>query len=162
MEFHPDVFYLSLATFLIGMWLCSLIFLPQLKAWMDARQKGVEDQLATADRRQKEAEALKVEFETKVKALEGQTVETLQKARQEASKMKDDIVQTSRKEAELLLSEARKALESERREVTQALQREVGQMALDIAQKVVRSTVDAKVQEKLVAENLKELDARKN
>jgi len=162
MEFHSDVFFLSLATFLIGMWLCSLIFLPQLKAWMDQRQKGVEDQLATAEKRHKEAESLKGEFEAKVKALEGQTVETLRQARQDASKMKDEIVQASRKEAEMILSEARKALENERREVTQALQKQVGQMALEIAQKVVRSSVDAKAQEKLVAENIKELEARKN
>ncbi len=162
MEFSLDVFLLQLATFLVGMWLSSKIFLPQLKAWMDAREKGITDQLATADQRQKEAEGLKAEFEKKVKALETQTVEALQKARQEANHMREEIVQTSRKEAEMLLSEARKAIESERREVTQALQKEVGQMAVTIAEKIVRSTLDAKVQDKLVQEGLKELGARKN
>lgn len=162
MEFNLQVFILQLATFIVGMWLSKLIFLPYLKGWMSERQKRIQDQLATAEKRQKDAEALKAEFENKVKELEQNTADILQRTRQEATKSRDEVVQMARKEAELILSDARKAIESERQEVTQALQKEVGALAVSIAEKILRTTVDAKAQEKLVQEGVKELGARKN
>jgi F-type H+-transporting ATPase subunit b len=162
MEFNLTVFILQLATFIVGMWLCSLIFLPQLKQWMSDRQKRIEDQLANAEKRQKEAEALKADFEKKAKEFEQNTQEVLQKTRQEAARSRDEAIQAARKEAELILADARKAIESERLAVTEALQKEVGSLAVTIAEKILRASVDAKAQEKLVQEGVKELGARKN
>jgi F-type H+-transporting ATPase subunit b len=162
MEFNPQVFILQLATFLIGMWLSSKIFLPYLREWMESRQKGIEEQLATAEKRQKDAEALKAEFEKKVKELEQNTAEILQRTRQDAAHARDEVIQAARKEAELILADARKAIESERHAVTQTLQKEVGALAVLIAEKIIRSSVDEKIQEKIVRENVRELDARKN
>ena len=162
MEFNPTVFWLQLATFILGMWLSSIIFLPYLRGWMANRRKRIEDQLATAEKRQKDAEALKADFEKKVRELEQSTNEILQRTRQEAVHSRDEAVQAARKESELILAEARKAIESERQAVTQSLQQEVGNLAVAIAEKILRASVDAKAQDKLVQEGVKELGARKN
>jgi F-type H+-transporting ATPase subunit b len=162
MEFNLNVFVLQLVTFLVGMWLSGKIFLPQLNKWMSDRQKRIEGQLSNAEKRQNEADVLKAEFEKKVKDLEQQTIETLQRTRQEANKMKDEIVQKTRKEAEMILAEARQVIESERQAVTQDLQKEVGALAVTIAEKIIRGSVDTKVQEKLVQEGMRELGVRKN
>jgi len=129
---------------------------------MDSRQKRIEEQISTADKRQDEAAHLKAEFEKKVKELEQGTVEILQRSRKEATQARDEAIQSARKEAELILADARKAIESERQAVTQVLQKEVGLLAVEIAEKIIRSSVDAKVQEKIVKENIQELGARKN
>jgi F-type H+-transporting ATPase subunit b len=162
MEFNVNFFLLQLVTFAIGLWLSWLIFIPYLKNWMQSRQKRIEDQLANAEKRQKESEALKADFDKKVKELEQSTAEILQKTRQEAGRAKDETVQAARKEAELILTEARKAIESERQEVTQTLQKEVGALAVAIAEKIIRSSVDGKVQEKLIRESVRELGAKKD
>jgi F-type H+-transporting ATPase subunit b len=162
MEFDTQVFFLQFATFFVGMWLCSKIFLPQLRQWMNDRQKRIEDQLSTAERRQKEAEVLKTDFEKKVKELEQNTADIVQRTRQDATKARDEVIQAARKESELILADARKAIESERQTVTQSLQKEVGTLAVTIAEKILRSSVDSKAQEKLVQEGVKELGARKN
>jgi F-type H+-transporting ATPase subunit b len=162
MEFNVTLFILQAITFLIGMWLSSKIFLPYLKGWMQSRQKGIEDQLASAARLQKESESLKADFDKKVKELERNTVEILQKTRQEAAQSRDEAIQAARKEAELILADARKAIESERQQLTQDLQKEVGALAVSIAEKIIRSSVDAKAQEKLINENVQELSVSKN
>lgn len=162
MKFDLNVFLLQLATFLVGMWLSAKIFLPYLRKWMSDRQKRIEDQLATAEKRQKDAEALKADFEKKVKELEQNTADILQRTRQEATRSRDEMIQAARKEAELILSDARKAIESERQEVTQDLQKEVGALAVSIAEKILRTSVDSRAQDKLIQEGVKELGARKN
>ena len=162
MEFNLTVFLLQLATFLVGMFVSTKIFLPQLKEWMESRQKRIEDQIASAEKSQAVAADLKAEFEKKVKELEQGTVEILQRSRKEAAQARDEAIQSARKEAELILSDARKAIESERQAVTQALQKEVGLLAVEIAEKIIRSSVDVKVQEKIVNESIQELGSRKN
>jgi F-type H+-transporting ATPase subunit b len=162
MEFNTTLFILQAVTFLIGMWLSSKIFLPYLNGWMQSRQKRIEDQLANAEKRQKESESLKADFDKKVKELDQNTVEILQKTRREATQSRDEAIQAARKEAELILADARKAIESERRQLTQDLQKEVGALAVSIAEKIIRSSVDAKAQEKLINENVKELSVSKN
>jgi F-type H+-transporting ATPase subunit b len=162
MDIKLSVFLLQWATFLLGMLLSAFIFLPYLKGWMKDRQKRIEDQIKTAENLQKNAEDLKADFEAKAKSLEKTTVETLQRARDEASKLREEINHNARKEAELIISDARKAIESERQAVTQAIQKEMGTLAVSIAEKIIRSSVDAKIQEKIVQESLKELGTRKN
>lgn len=162
MEFNINVFLLQLATFLVGMYASSKIFLPQLKGWMADRKKRIEDQIAAAEKSQAVAAELKTEFEKKVKELEQGTVEILQRSRKEAAQARDEAIQSARKEAELILADARKAIEGERQAVTQALQKEVGLLAVEIAEKIIRSSVDVKVQEKIMKESIQELGARKN
>ncbi len=99
MEFNSTLFILQAVTFLIGMWLSSKIYLPYLNGWMQSRQKRIEDQLANAEKRQKESESLKADFDKKVKELEQNTLEILQKTRQEATKSRDEAIQAARKEA---------------------------------------------------------------
>ena len=162
MEFNLTLFALQAVTFLVGMWLSSKIYLPYLNGWMQSRQKRIEDQLANAEKRQKESESLKADFDKKVKELEQNTLEILQKTRQEATKSRDEAIAAARKEAEMILADARKAIESERKQLTQTLQKEVGVLAVSIAEKIIRSSVDAKLQEKLINENVQELSLNKN
>ncbi len=162
MEFNLTLFALQAVTFLVGMWLSSKIYLPYLNGWMQSRQKRIEDQLVNAEKRQKESESLKADFDKKVKELEQNTLEILQKTRQEATKSRDEAIAAARKEAEMILADARKAIESERKQLTQTLQKEVGVLAVSIAEKIIRSSVDAKLQEKLINENVQELSLNKN
>ena len=97
-----------------------------------------------------------------MKELEIKTTETLQTARREADRMKEEIVQAARKESELTLADARKVLESERKAASATLQQEIGALAVDIAEKIIRASVDAKVQDKIVQESIQGLNARKN
>ncbi len=162
MEFNASVFFLQLATFVIGMALSAVVFLPYLRGWMADRQKRIEGQLATAEQRQKESEKLQSDLEQKLKDLEQKTAETLQTARKEADRMKEEIIHAARKESELTLADARKVLESERQAASATLQREIGSMAVEIAEKIIRASVDAKVQDKIVQESIQGLNARKN
>ena len=162
MEFNLTVFFLQLVTFFLGMYLSSKIFLPQLKGWMENRQKRIEDQIAAAEKSQAIAADLKAEFEKKVKTLEQNTADIMQRNRKEAAQVRDETIQAARKEAELILADARKAIESERQAVTQALQKEVGVLAVNIAEKIIRSSIDAKIQEKIIKDSIQELGARKN
>lgn len=66
------------------------------------------------------------------------------------------------KKRDLFLADARRTIENESQAVSLALQKEVGSLAVSIAEKLIRSSVDAKVQDKIVQESIKEINAQKN
>jgi len=162
MEFNLNYFILEFITFVIGLTLSAFIYLPYLKGWMEKRRKRIEEQLATAELRQKDAEKLKSDFETKVREMELKASATLREAQVEAQKTREEIVLAARKEGEKIMVDAHSMIEAERKNVVKDIQKEMGTLAVTIAEKIVRSSVDAKAQEKIVAETIREMGAKRN
>jgi F-type H+-transporting ATPase subunit b len=162
MEIDLNIFLLQLVTFCLGMFISAKLFLPYLRGWMEKRKKHIADQILNAEILQEEAAKLKEDLVWKLKDLDRNSADIIRAARNEAETIKEEIVQSSRREAKRILTEARQALESERRELSQSLQNEVGALSVAIAEKIMRAAVDQKVQSKLVEESLKELNPSKN
>jgi len=162
MEFNLNYFVLELITFAIGLALSAFIYLPYLKGWMEGRQKRIENQLATAEQRQKEAEKLKSDFEAKVREMEQKSNAALKEAQVEAQKNREEIVLAARKESEKIMHDAHAMIEAEHKAVVKDIQKEMGVLAITIAEKIIRTSVDAKVQEKTVADTIKEMGAKRN
>lgn len=162
MEFELNIFILQLITFALGLALSYIIYVPYLRGWLVERRKNIEGQIESAAKNQKEAETLRADLERKMRELDDKTQKTLAEARAEADKQRTDLVNAARKEADRILSDARVSLEQEKQAALQAVRQEVGGLAVTIAEKILRSSVDAKAQQKLIDESLKELGAKKN
>jgi F-type H+-transporting ATPase subunit b len=162
MEFQSNIFILQLITFGLGLVLSYFIYVPYLKGWMTDRRKNIESQIESAAKNQKEAEALRLDLERKMRELDEKTQSTLAQARAEADQQRTDMVNAARKESDRILEETRVSLEQEKKAALQAVRAEVGGLAVTIAEKILRSSVDAKAQQKLIDESLKELGAKKN
>jgi F-type H+-transporting ATPase subunit b len=162
MEFNLTYYVLEMITFVLGLTLAAFIYLPYLKGWMSNRQKRIETQLSTADQRQKEAEKLKADFEARARELEAKVSATLKEAQVEAQRTREEIVLAARKEAEKILFDTHAMIEAEKKGVVKEIQKEMGSLAVAIAEKIVRGSVDAKAQERIVAEAIKEMGAKRN
>ncbi|MGH7738784.1 MAG: F0F1 ATP synthase subunit B [bacterium] len=157
MEFDLKIFGLQLVTFLLGLVLSAKLFLPYLRGWMEKRRQYIEEQITSAETSQKEAERLRLELDQKIKELDRKTSTIIRAARNEAETIKEEIVQSSRREGSRILAEARLALQSEQEELKQSLREEVVQLSVTMAQKIMRGSVDPKVQARVVDESIGEL-----
>lgn len=162
MEFNLNYFVLEMITFVIGLTLSAFIYLPYLKGWMSKRRDRIETQLADAEKRHREAEKLKSDFEARARELEAKVGATLKDAQVEAQKTREEIVLAARKEAEKIMFDAHAMIEAEKKSVAKEIQREMGTLAVAIAEKIVRGSVDAKAQERIVAEAIKDMGAKRN
>jgi F-type H+-transporting ATPase subunit b len=162
MEFHPTIFFLQLITFTLGLVLAYFVYMPYLKGWMTERRDRIAGQLEAAARAQKAAEDLKAEVDRRSREMDAQARNALAEARAEADRSKAEIVGTARREAEKLVADAREAMSQEREAVVREVRKEVGALSVAIAERILRSSVDAKAQQKLIDESLKELTAKKN
>ena len=162
MEFAGNIFILQLITFVLGLTLSYFIYVPYLRGWMTERRKRIEGQIDQAAKNQKDAEALKADLERKMRELDEKTQQTLAAARSEADKTRNELVATARKEADRILTDTRASLEQEKQAALQAIRKEVGSLAVSIAEKILHGSVDAKAQQKLIDESLKSLGVQKN
>jgi F-type H+-transporting ATPase subunit b len=161
MEIDLKVFLLQLVTFILGLLLSAKLFLPYLRGWMEKRKQYIEEQISNAETQQRESERLRMDLDHKIKDLDLKTSEIIRSARNEAETIKEEIVQSSRREASRILNEARLALQSERAELKKDLREEVVQLSVAMAQKIMRSSVDPKIQARVVEDSLKEMGAGK-
>lgn len=161
MEFDLKVFALQLATFAFGLFLSAKLFLPYLRGWMEKRKQYIEEQIQSAETFQREAERMRMELDHKIKDLDLKTSEIIRSARNEAETIKEEIVQSSRREAGRILNEARLALQSEREELKQSLREEVVGLSVTMAQKIMRASVDPKIQARVVDESIQEMGSGK-
>jgi len=162
MEFNPTIFTLQLITFALGLTLAYFVYMPYLRGWMDERRKRIESQLEAAAKGQKDAEALKADLERKMKEMDQKVQAAIAQSRADADKARQEAAAAARKEAEKILADTRASLEQERRDTLSAVQKEVAALSVAIAEKILRNSVDAKAQQKLIDETLREMTSKKN
>ena len=129
-----DTALLAIAVFFLFMLMSYLLFDPARKLLKD-RQEKIENDIDTARSDKEKAQALKAEYEEKLKNVD--------------------------KEAELILSEARQKAqeeaELEKKHAMDDVKQEMIQIASLMASKVVAASINTQIQDTLVEETLKEI-----
>ncbi len=138
------------------------MFLYQpVKNVLAQRQTRIAEGLEAADRAAQEAALQRQDFERELaKARESSQTEA-RRAAEATERMRQDILAAAQKEADEIKVRAREEAEQERQQMMADVQRQVGELALQIANKVVGQSVDEKAQRKLVDQFLANLGEAK-
>lgn len=122
---------------------------------LETREKKIKGDLERAESANKEAEALRVKFEAQLSEAQRTIQKMMTEAKAEGEKTKAQLLATARDEAEKLLEKGRRDLAGETDRLKQELRTEVAGLALQMAEKALNRSVDAKVQDELLKDSLK-------
>jgi len=141
----------TLITFLV------LLFILKKFAWkpilsaVSEREQGIRDALASAVEARKEMENLQADNERILKEARVEREAMLKEARELKNKMIDDAKQDAKLEASKLITQAKAAIEAEKKATIADLKSQVAKISISIAEKVVREELsNTEKQEKLV------------
>ena len=159
--FTPDfglVFWMFIAFILLFLILAKWgwpVIIKQMNQRADTIDKGVED----ARNAKEQLDNARQEAQQYVKEAQARQAEILR----EAAKMKSDIIEEARVEAQKAaqkeMEAARQSIEQARKEAELSLRQEVGRYSIDIAEKMVRARMsDDKAQKELVNKLLDEIE----
>ena len=81
----------------------------------------------------------------------------LENARVTSEKQAAEIIETAKQEAEQFKNVARAEMNREKEQAVEALRKEVGQLSVLLASKIIEKEIDAKQQEELLQNYLKEV-----
>lgn len=138
----------------------------KLMAWkpvlgaIDDRRKQIADNWEEIDRKQAEAEALRKEYEEKLRHIDDEARERLNKAVDEGRRVAEDLIGKARVESEEITRKAREAMDLEIDKARLQLRRDAVELTLAATGKLLDATLDDDRHRQLVDGFLSDLEKR--
>ena len=151
-----DTELLAIAVFFLVLAMSYLLFNPARKLLKD-RQERIANDIDSAKEDKESAEALKAEYEAKLKEVDKEAEVILADARQKAMKNQTKIIDEAKEEASRIIAHAKQEAELEKKHAMDDMKQEMITIAAMMAQKVVAASIDTSIQDSLVDETLKEM-----
>lgn len=133
-----------------------LLFNP-VRDLLEKRKQRIVDDQQTAKREKEDAIRYKDEYEKKLQEVDKEVEAILSEARKKAMKNEAKIVAEAREEAHRIMERAKAEIELEKKQALDDMKQEMITIASMMAQKVVTASIDAKIQESLLEDTLKEM-----
>lgn len=147
--------------FLILVWLLTRFLYKPILAAIDTREKRVAAELADADKKKAEAKAERDVLQAKSDAFDQERAALLAKATDEVKAERERLLDEARKAADTLSAKRREAMESDARNLDQAISRLVQQEVFAVTRKALADLATTSLQERIgevFTRRLREMD----
>ncbi len=145
-----------IAVFVLLAIMSYFLFNPARKMLTD-RQAKIKGELEEAKSSMEEANCLREEYEAKLRDINKEAESILSEARKKALANENQIVAEAKEEAARIMERARVEAELEKKKVSDEVKTEIISIASLMAGKVVNASIDTTIQGQLVDETLKEI-----
>ena len=130
---------------------------PALNKTLEARQAAIAAQLESAEKAKVEAESLLTDYQSQLAGAKGEAAQIVSDARDSGEAVKADIIARAETEADQMKSRADDEIDVERERVASDLRRQVADLSVDVAEKIVGESIDIDAQRELVDRYIDEL-----
>jgi F-type H+-transporting ATPase subunit b len=134
-------FFFEVICFLVVLWILGRYILPRISGAIEKRQESIRQQFEDAQRAREEAEANRKEYQQAL----AETRREIARIREEVAAERGQILDQARQEAAAYREEQLRVLdqrlEAERYQILLSLRDEVGQLAYDLAEKIVHESL---------------------
>ena len=145
-----------IAVFVLFAVMSYFLFNPARKMLKD-RQEKIKGELDSAKNDMENAQKLKAEYEKKLEGINKEAESILSEARKKALDNQERIVAAARQEADRIVEHARNEAALEKEKLADDIRKEMIGVASAMAGKVVEGLLDPVAQDKLIDQALKEM-----
>jgi F-type H+-transporting ATPase subunit b len=153
----PEELIAGLIAFAIIFFVVWKYALPTLKATLQARQDAIRGELVAAERAKDEAASLLEDYRAQIAGAKDEAAQIVADAREAGEAVKADIITRAEAEAEAIKVRGAEEVASDRARAAGELKRQVAELSIDVAERVVGSTIDEDRQRELVDRYIDEL-----
>lgn len=157
-EINPGILAVEVVTFLLALGILWKVSWGPLTKLLVERREKIQKDLEAAEGAKRQMEELKISYEKRLAEIETKTQEFLSRAREEGEAAGGKIVQKAQEEARRTLEKARQELLEEGRKAVVSVRSEVARLSIAAAEKILRHSIDRKVQDEFLEDALKDLD----
>jgi F-type H+-transporting ATPase subunit b len=155
---HPEELIAGILAFLIVFFFVWRRALPAINRTLEARQLAITGQLSDAENAKKEAESLLADYKAQLADAKTEGNRIIEEARAAGEQLKADIVARAEEEASQTLAKAREEAQAEKARALAEARREVGEISVGLAEKIVGGSLDGKMQQDLIDRYLADLE----
>jgi len=151
-DINPALLFVQAATFLFAILILWRFLWKPLAKFMDKRTRGIELDLANAKKSRELAEELEAQYKARLAQIDEETRDILRRTADESKQLRERMLADAQEEARRLVKNAGHQIEADMRNAIRELRAETVRLAMLIAEKALRQSVDQRVQERLVRE----------
>jgi len=133
---------------------------PALNRLLEDRQRAISGQLAEAEKAKVEAESLLNDYRAQLSEAKERGNEVIEEARTQAEQMKADIIARAESQAAEIVSKAREDAQGEKSRALAEARRDVANLSIDLAERVVGENLNRETQLGLVERYIAELESK--
>ena len=143
--------------FVVLMVFLGWLFNKFIRPFMRKRAEELKQSFAEAETRRKEADKIRQEATSQLVEMKNLTRQTLDKAVEDGNALREEILAQADKDRVELLEKARKEIDHEKQKAILEIHREVANLSIMAAGRILKREVDEKSNRALVDDFLKEL-----
>lgn len=150
LEFFADTAIWTLVIFLVVVLVLGKFAFRPIADALDAREKGVSDNIASAAQANEEAKNILAQYQQKLVDSKEEVRQILDTARKDALRSADGIVEKAKEAAQLEQQRALKDIEAATSNALQSIAEKSATMATDLAGKMIRKEVSPETHRDLI------------
>ncbi len=148
----PWTLIAQLCNLFLQMYLIKRFLFKPIRNILEKRKALADSQINDATKAKEEAEAMKTEYEKNLGEARDKANDILASAQKSATIQSEEIIREANEQAIAIKSKAEKDIALEKRKAVNEIKDEIGDMAMEIAGKVIEREISAKDHEKLIDE----------
>jgi len=141
--------------FVIGFYLLK----KPVAEFFSSRKKGIEDEINELEQKKADAQKKLLEYQTKFKNLDQESKQIVENYIKQGEEAKTRIIAEAEAQAEKLEEMAKRSIEQEFKTAKTRLQQEIAAKAMEKASEVIKASISADDQDRLVDQYLKKVVA---
>jgi F-type H+-transporting ATPase subunit b len=157
----PDVpeIIVGLIAFVLLCWVLMKYVFPRMEATFQARVEAIEGGIKKAEVAQAEAAKLLEDYRRQLQEARTEAARIRDEARADAAGIREDMLAKAREESDRIINAGREALATERQTTIRQLRAEVGELAVELAGRIVGESLQDEARQRGTVERfLAELD----
>ena len=136
--------------------------LPRVAALLEERRQKIQGELEGAESTRAEADKLLADYRTQLANARDEGNRIIEEARKTAEQLRRDLQAKAEQESETTVTRAQEEIRAERDRVFQELRHQVGEIAVELAGRVVGQTLDKAAHERLIDEYIDSVASSEN
>ena len=147
----------TVVTFLIMVAILKKVAWGPLLKVLEEREEKIRREVEAAEKNRAEMERLKADYERQMAEVETRAKALLAEAEKKGLENREAILKDAEAQARKIQEKTLQELQAEKEKISRELRSELGELSVEIAEKIVRKTIDKKVQEDALQDFLKSL-----
>lgn len=157
LDVNPGLIFWTVITFLALLFILKKIAWKPILSSLNERENFIKDSVERAETAKKEAEEILEENKKNLALAEDNAQKVIAQGREYAENLKSQIIEESKAEAKKIVDDASKEIERKNIEAFNRLKGDVAAIAIQAAEKIIRSNLDKEKQEKIVNDFINDL-----
>ncbi len=159
---NPGLIFWTAITFVIVLLILKKVAWGPILNALEEREKGIQSSIDRAHKAKDESEAILRKNKELFAKADAESDRIIREGRDYAEKLRADIAEKAQAEAKKIITSAKEEIEQEKRRALDVLRNEVADLAVKGAEKIIKTTLDAELQKKIVDSMIQDLSTKRN